>query len=191
MESSINLKARNYINSKVNLPIWKSKMTEEKDDNNIQREIDDIFTNYHKEIEERTAIFRSKLKDKYCKKIFDKLLLEAPLKKQVICPKFRHNEIFKLIEKEMTKPTFELHLKHLEQKGFITKKSETKYKTSYQVNVITEPKVIQIQKTILGKQKLKLTPISKLKKGAFYLPPNLKFEAASKIPTDERLFYKD
>ena len=43
-------------------------MTEEKDDNNIQREIDDIFTNYHKKIKEKTASFRSKLEDKYCKK---------------------------------------------------------------------------------------------------------------------------
>jgi len=70
-----------------------------------------------------------------------------------------------------------------------TKKSKTKYKTAYQINVITEPKVIQVQKTILGKQKLKLTPISKLKKGAFYLPPNLKL--SSDIPPNERLFYKD
>ena len=164
-------------------------MTEEKNDNDIQKEINDIFTNYHKKIKEETANFRSKLKDKYCKKIFDRLLLEAPLKKQVIRPKFRHNEIFNLVEKEMTKPTFELHLKHLIQKGFITKKSKTKYKTSYQINVITDPKVIQVQKTILGKQKLKLTPISKLKKGAFYLPPNLKL--SSDIPPNERLFYKD
>jgi hypothetical protein len=164
-------------------------MTEEKNNKNIQREIDSIFTNYREEIKEKNANFRSKLNDKYCKKIFDKLLLEAPLKKQVFRPKFRYNEIRKLTEKEMTKPTLNLHLKHLEQKGFITKKSKTKYKTSYQINVTTEPKVIQIQKTILGRQKLKLVGISKLKKGVFYLPPNLKL--ASDIPPNERLFFKD
>lgn len=164
-------------------------MTEEKDDNNIQREIDDIFTNYHKEIKERTANFRSKLEDKYCKKIFDKLLLEAPLKKQVVRPKFRHNEIYSLVKTEMSKPTFEKHLKHLEKKGFITKKETTPYKTSYRVNVITEPKVVQIRKTILGKRKLELVGASKLKKGTFYLPPNLKI--SSDIPPNEKLFYKD
>jgi DNA-binding HxlR family transcriptional regulator len=164
-------------------------MTNQNDDSEIQKEIDDIFTNYHKKIKEEKANFRSKLEDKYCKKIFDKLLLEAPLKKQVIRPKFRYNEIRKLTENEMSKPTLDLHLKHLEQNGFITKKSKSPYKTSYQINVITEPKVIQIRKTILGKQELKLVEISKLKKGVFYLPPNLKF--SSNIPPNERLFYKD
>lgn len=164
-------------------------MNEQNDDNKIQREIDDIFTNYHKKIKEKKANFRNNLEDKYCKKIYDRLLSEAPLKKQVIRPKFRYNEIYNLVRTEMTKPTLDLHLKHLEQKGFITKKSKTKYKTSYQINVITEPKVIQIQKTIFGKQKLKLIGISKLRKGTFYLPPNLKL--ASNIPPNERLFYKD
>lgn len=164
-------------------------MTEEKNDNNIRREIDDIFTNYHKKVKEKNASFRSKLEDKYCKKIYDKLISEAPLKKQVIRPRFRYNEIYNLVKTEMTKPTLDLHLKHLEQKGFITKKSKTKYKTSYQINVITEPKVIQVRKTVLGKQKLELVEISKLKKGVFYLPPYLKL--SSNIPPDERLFYKD
>ena len=58
-------------------------MTEEKDNDNIQREIDDIFTNYHEEIKKKQANFRSKLEDKYCRKIFDKLLLEAPLKNKL------------------------------------------------------------------------------------------------------------
>ncbi len=40
-----------------------------------------------------------------------------------------------------------------------------------------------------GKQVLKLIDISKLKKGAFYLPPNLKL--ASNTPQNERLFSKD
>jgi DNA-binding HxlR family transcriptional regulator len=189
-------------------------MKEQKDDNKIPREIDDIFTNYHKKIKEENANFRSKLEDKYCRKIYDKLLSEAPLKKQVIRPKFRYNEIWKLTElkmskptldlhlkhiehnetrkltkHEMSKPTLDLHLKHLEQKGFITKKSKSPYKTSYQINVITEPKVIQIQKTIFGKEKLKLIGISKLKKGTFYLPPYLTLE--SNVPPNERLFYKD
>lgn len=166
-------------------------MTEEKDDNNIQREIEDIFTNYYKEIKERNTNFRNKLEDKYCKKIFDKLLSEAPLKKQVIRPKFRHNEVYNLVKTEMTKPTLELHLKHLEQKGFITKKCKTKYKTAYQVNVITEPKVVQLRKTILGKQELKLVNLSKLKKGVFCLPPNVEFKPISDIPPDKKLFYKD
>lgn len=164
-------------------------MTEEKDDNKIQREIDDIFTNYAEEIKESKALFRSNLEDKYCKKLFDKFLLEAPLKKQVNRPKFKYNEIYNLVKDEMTKPTLNLHLKHLEQKGLITKKSLTKYKTFYQINVTTEPKVVQIQKTIFGKQKLKLIGISKIKKGVFYLPPNLKL--SSDIPPKERLFYKD
>jgi hypothetical protein len=166
-------------------------MTEENNDKEIQREVIDIFTNYHGKIMEENANFRSKLEDKYCKKIYDKLLLEAPLKKQVICPKFRYNEIYNLVKNEMTKPTLNLHLEHLEQKGFITKKSKTKYKTSYQINVITEPKVIQIRKTILGKQKLELIDLSKTKKGVFYLPPNIKLAPVSEIPPNERLHYKD
>jgi hypothetical protein len=191
-------------------------MTEEKDDSNIQREIDDIFTNYYEKIKEKQAAFRNTLEDKYCKKIYDKLISEAPLKKQVIRPKFRYNEIWKLTELEMSKPTLDLHfkhiehneirkltkhemskptldihLKHLEQKRFITKKSKTKYKTSYQLNVKTEPKVIQLQKTILGKQKLKLVDFSKLKKGDFYLPPNLELDTESNISPNKRLFYKD
>lgn len=89
---------------------------------------------------------RLPLEDSYCRTIYDKLSLEAPLKKQVICPKFRYNEICNLVKNDMTKPTLDLHLEHLQHKGFITKKSKTKYKTSYQVNVITEPKVIQIRK---------------------------------------------
>ena len=91
----------------------------------------------------------------------------------------------------MTKPTLNLHLEHLEQKGFITKKSKTKYKTAYQINVTTEPKVIQIRKTILGKQKLELVYLSDIKDGDFYLPPNLKLTPASEIPPNERLHYKD
>lgn len=166
-------------------------MKKQNDENEIQREVDNIFTNYHKKIKEDNANFRKTLEDKYCRKIYDKLLFEAPLKKQVIRPKLRYNEIHKLTEKEMSKPTLDLHLKHLEQKGFITKKSKSPYKTSYQINIITEPKVIQVQKTILGKQKLKLTDISKLKKGTFYLSPNLKLEATKNIPPNERLFYKD
>jgi hypothetical protein len=181
-------------------------MTEQNDDNKIQEEIDDTFTNYFQKIKEKNATFRSNLEDKYCKKIYDKLLLEAPLKKQVIRPKFRYNEIYKLVRTEnkkstlnlhpkqnngMTKPTLNLHLKHLEQKGFITKHSKTKYKTSYQINVITEPKVVQIQKTIFGKKKLKLVDITRLKKGVFYLPPNLKLVPTSEIPLNERLHYKD
>ena len=124
-------------------------MTEEKDDNNIQRAIDDIFTNYYEKTKEKQATFRNKLEDEYCKKIYDKLLTEAPLKKQVIRPKFRYNEIWKLTEvempkppisdlhfkqiehskirklskHEMSKPTLDLHLKHLEQKGLITKEA--------------------------------------------------------------------
>ncbi len=105
-------------------------MNEHNDDNKIQKEIDDIFTNYHKEIKEKTVNFRNNLEDKYCKKIYDKLLSEAPLKKQLIRPKFRYNEIYNLVKTEMTKPTLNLHLEHLEKKGFITKKSLTKYKTS-------------------------------------------------------------
>jgi hypothetical protein len=166
-------------------------MTEENNDKEIQREVDDIFTNYHGKIMEDNANFRSKLEDKYCKKIYDKLLLEAPLKKQVIRPKFRYNEIYNLVKTEMTKPTLNLHLEHLEQKGFITKKSKTKYKTSYQMNVTTEPKVIQIRKTIIGKQKLELVDLSNTKKGVFYLPPNLKLSPASEIPPNARLHYKD
>jgi hypothetical protein len=166
-------------------------MTEENNDKEIKREVDDIFTNYHQEIKEKNANFRKNLEDKYCKKICDKLLLEAPLKKQVIRPKFRYNEIYNLVKTEMTKPTLNLHLEHLEQIGFIIKKSKTKYKTSYQINVITEPKVIQIRKTILGKQKLELIGITNLKKGIFYLPPNLKLAPASEIPPNERLHYKD
>jgi hypothetical protein len=166
-------------------------MTEENNDKEIQREVDDIFTNYHQEIKEKNANFRKNLEDKYCKKIYDRLLLEAPLKKQVIRPKFRYNEIYNLVKTEMTKPTLDLHLEHLQQKGFITKKSKTKYKTSYQINVITEPKVIQIRKTILGKQKLELVDLSNTKKGVIYLPPNLKFVPTSDIPPDKRLHYKD
>jgi DNA-binding transcriptional ArsR family regulator len=192
-------------------------MTEEKDDNKIREKIDDIFTNYYEKTKEKRANFRNKLEDKYCKKIYDKLLTEAHLKKQVIRPKFRYNEIWKLTEieipkptisdlhfkhiehskiskqrkHEMSKPTLDLHLKHLEQKGFITKISKSTYNTAYQINITTEPKVIQIRKTILGKEKLELIGISKLKKGVFYLPPNLKLEPASDIPPKERLFYKD
>jgi len=165
-------------------------MKELNDENKIQNGVNDIFTNYHKKIEEENSNFRN-LEDKYRKKIYDKLLSEAPLKKQVIHPKFKYNEIYNLTKAEMTKPTLGLHLKHLEQKGFITKKSKTKYKTSYQLNVKTEPKVIQLQKTILGKQKLKLIDISKLKKDAFYLPPNLKLDTESNIPPNKRLFSKD
>ena len=91
----------------------------------------------------------------------------------------------------MSKPTLDLHLKHLEQKGSITKISKSPYKTSYQINIITEPKVVQMRKTIFGKQKLKLVEFTKLKKGVFYLPPDLKLEPASKIPPNERLHYKD
>jgi DNA-binding transcriptional ArsR family regulator len=167
-------------------------MTEQNDERKYPKEIEDIFTNYHRQLEEANTAFRSKLKDKYCKKIFDKLLLEAPLKKQFFHPKFRYNEIYNLVEAEMTKPTLDLHLKHLEQTGFITKRSKTKYKTSYQINVITEPKVVQKQKTILGKEKLVLTELSKVKIGrTFYLPPNLKLAPESEIPPDKRLHYKD
>jgi hypothetical protein len=166
-------------------------MTEESNDKEIQREIDDIFTNYHQEIKEKNANFRKNLEDKYCKKIYDKLLSEAPLKKQVNRPKFRYNEIYNLVKTEMTKLTLNLHLEHLEKRGFIIKKSLTKYKTSYQVNVTTEPKVIQIRKTVLGKQKLELVGITNLKKGVFYLPPNLKLGPALDIPPNQRLFYKD
>ena len=166
-------------------------MTEQNEDNGIQRKVDEIFTNYNKESKERKANYRKNLADRYCRIIYDRLLAEAPLKKQVIRPKFRYNEIFKLVKTEMSKPTMEDHLEHLEKKGFISKTSKTKYKTSYQINVITEPKVVQIRKTILGKQKLELIGISKLKKGTFYLPPNLRLEPASKIPPNERLFYKD
>ena len=86
-------------------------MTEEKDDNNIQRVIDDIFTNYYEKTKEKQVTFRNKLEDKYCKKIYDKLLAEAPLKKQVIRPKFKYNEIWKLTELEMPEPPIsDLHL---------------------------------------------------------------------------------
>ena len=166
-------------------------MSEQDNNKEIQKEIDDIFTNYYQEIREKNANFRKNLEDKYCKKIYDKLLLEAPLKKQVIRPKFRYNEIYNLVKTEMTKPTLNLHLEHLEQKRFITKKSKTKYKTSYQINVITEPKVIQRRKTILGKQKLELVDLSNTKNGVFYLPPNLKLAPASEIPPNQRLHYKD
>lgn len=91
----------------------------------------------------------------------------------------------------MSKTTFESHLEHLGQKRFIAKRSKTKYNTSYQINVSNEPKVIQLRRTILGKQKLELVGITKLKKGVFYLPPNLKLAPASDIPPNERLFYKD
>jgi hypothetical protein len=168
-----------------------SEMTKENNDKEIRREIDDIFTNYYEEVKGKNANFRKNLEDKYCKKIYDKLLLEAPFKKQVIRPKFRYSEIYNLVKNEMTKPTLNLHLGHLEQKGFITKKSKTKYKTAYQINVITEPKVIQIRKTILGKQKLELVDLSKTKNGVFYLPPNLKLAPASEMPSNQRLHYKD
>jgi DNA-binding HxlR family transcriptional regulator len=166
-------------------------MKAQSEDNTIQKEIDHIFTTYQKEAKERKANFRNNLEDKYYKKIFDALLKEAPLKKQVIRPKFKYNEIYNLVKDEMTKPTLDLHLKHLEQKGFINKKSLTKYKTFYQVNVTTEPKVIQIRKTIFGKQRLELVGISKTKKGELHFPPNLKLAPASDVPPDERLFYKD
>lgn len=166
-------------------------MKEQSEDNKIQKQIDDIFTNYEKEVKERKANFRKNLDDKYCKIIFDSLLKEAPLKKQVIRPKFKYNEIYNLVKDKMTKPTLNLHLEHLEKKEFIVKKSLTKYKTSYLVNVTTEPKVVQIRKTILGKQKLELVNISKTKKGEIHLPPNLKLAPASDVPPDERLFYKD
>jgi hypothetical protein len=166
-------------------------MKEQTDDKKIQKEIDAIFTNYQEQIKEKKANYRNNLDDKYCKKIYDKLLSESTLKNQLIRPKFKYTEIYKLVKTEMTKPTLNLHLEHLEQKGFITKKSWTKYKTSYQINVTNEPKVIQIRKTILGKQKLELVGITKLKKGVFYLPPYLKLAPPSDIPPNERLFYKD
>jgi DNA-binding HxlR family transcriptional regulator len=166
-------------------------MSKLNDDDKILNEINAIFTNYQHETMEKNANVRNGLKDKYCKKIYDKLLSEAPLKKQVYRPKFRYNEIYNLVKADMTKPTLNDHLKHLEEIGFITKKSLTTYKTSYQVNVTTEPKVVQIRKTIFGKEKLELIGISKLKKGVFYLPPNLVLAPASDIPPKERLHYKD
>jgi hypothetical protein len=166
-------------------------MKEKKYEDIDKKEIDEIFTNYFRENKEERAKFRAKLDDKYCKKIFDGLLSEAPLKKQVIRPKFRYNEIYNLVKAEMTKPTLDLHLGHLEQKGFLKKKSKTKYKTAYQVNVITEPKVVQVRKTLFGKEKLVLVEMSKMKKGIVIFPPNLSLYNPSEMPEDKKLFYKD
>jgi len=139
---------------------------------NKNKNSQDVYDEYHKylkDTEEKNRKYRKELKDKYCKKIYDILFSEAALNNKY---ELKFNEICRLTG--MTRPTLILHLKHLEEKRFITKKVETKYKTSYRTNLKKIIKVCKITKTITGEEKLKLTDITKLKNGdEFFLMESL------------------
>jgi DNA-binding MarR family transcriptional regulator len=127
-----------------------------------------ITNEYHKYLEAlktKNSEYRKGLADQYCKKIYDELFLEVKSNNK---DSFKFSEILKLTK--MTKPTLSLHLKHLEEKRFITKKAETKYKTIYRVNLVKVIKVCRIKKTITGKEKLELTDITKVKIGESFIP---------------------
>jgi DNA-binding HxlR family transcriptional regulator len=135
-------------------------MTESEDKNKNFQDVHDEFHKYLKDREEKNSKYRKELKDKYCRKIYDALFSEVKLNNKY---ELKFNEIYRLTG--MTRPTLILHLKHLEEKGFITKKVQTKYKTSYRINLEKTVKVCKITKTITGKEKLKLIDITKLKNG--------------------------
>lgn len=128
----------------------------------------DITNEYNKFLEalkEKNSKYREALPDDNCKKIYDAVFLDAK-SKNIYTIKF--TELLKLTG--MTRPTLSKHLNHLEEKGFITKKAETKYKTFYKINLIRAIKVCKIKKTITGKEKLELTDITKIRTGDSFIP---------------------
>lgn len=136
------------------------------DDRN--KALQDVYSEYQrfgKEIEEKNSKYREYLGDIHCQKIYDILFSEVNVNNKF---EFRFKELLELTG--MTRPTLNSHLKHLEEKRFLTKNVETKYKTFYRLNLIKIVKVCKIKKSITGKEKLELTDITKLGTGDEFIP---------------------
>jgi hypothetical protein len=140
-------------------------MVESEDRNKALQGVHSEYQRFCKEIEEKKSKYREHLGDIYCQQIYDKLFSEIKLNDKV---DFRFKELLELTA--MTRPTLNLHLKHLEEKKFLTKNVETKYKTFYRLNLIKRVKVCKIKKSIIGKEKLELIDISKLRTGDEFIP---------------------
>ncbi|MCW4009152.1 MAG: hypothetical protein NWF05_00840 [Candidatus Bathyarchaeota archaeon] len=116
-------------------------------------------------------------KDKYCKIIFKKLLSNLETEthsthRYKYKKHFKYNELVKLTETEMSEPTLRKHLKHLQEKGVITKKVKTAYHTSYRFNIELDLLIEIMRKGILSKkEKHMLVTPDKLKKGDEILTP--------------------
>jgi hypothetical protein len=135
------------------------------DRNNALQDVYSEYQRYGKEIEEKNSKYREYLGDIHCQKIYDKLFSEVKLNNKF---EFRFKEL--LVLTGMTRPTLNSHLKHLEEKRFLIKNVQTKYKTFYRLNLKKTIKVCKIKKTITGKEKLELTDISKIKTGDEFIP---------------------
>ena len=143
------------------------------------KNFEDIKKEYHKQLEtidEKNSNYRKELPDEHCKKIYDALFLHLKTKNVNI---LKFKEILNLTG--MTRPTLSLHLKHLEERKFITKEVETRYKTAYRINLTKVIKVCKIKKTITGKEKLELIDLGKLRTGDSFIP----MEPIETIPIGE------
>ena len=147
----------------------------EKKDKNFQ-DISNEYQKFLESIDEKNSEYRKKLADEKCEKIYDALFLEVKENNKII---LKFKEICKLTG--MNHTTLSRHLKHLEEKGFIIKNVETRYKKSYQINLVRVGKVCRIKKTITGKEKLELIDITKLRTGDTFIP----MEPVTQIPRSE------
>jgi DNA-binding transcriptional ArsR family regulator len=146
------------------------------DRNKALQDVSSEYQRYCKEIEEKNSKYREHLGDIHCQKIYDMLFSEVKLNNKF---EFRFKELLELTG--MTRPTLNFHLKHLEEKRFLTKNVETKYKTFYRLNLTKIVKVCKIKKSITGKEKLELIDIRKLRTGDEFIP----MEPVKRIPIRE------
>jgi hypothetical protein len=135
---------------------------------NRPKNFEDITEKYHRfteDLKAKKSKYREALPDDKCRTIYDILFREAETKN---IDTFRFKELCQLTG--MNKVTLGEHLNHLEEKRFLTKKSESKYKTSYKVNLIKNISVCKITKNIFGKEKLELADIRKIGVGDSFIP---------------------
>jgi hypothetical protein len=128
-------------------------------------DIEEEYRDFSESVKAKNSEYREALLDDKCKKIYDILFREVESKNKET---FRFKELCQLTK--MNKMTLGEHLNHLQQKRFLTKKSESKYKTAYKVNLIKNIPVCKIKKSIFGKEKLELTDIRKIGVGDSFIP---------------------
>ncbi|MCW3984046.1 MAG: hypothetical protein NWE96_08625 [Candidatus Bathyarchaeota archaeon] len=140
-------------------------MEEANDRNKALQEVNSKYQRYLKDIEAENCKFRECLQDTPCQQIYDKLFSQAKLNDKV---EFRFKELLELTR--MTRPTLISHLKHLEEKKFLIKNVQTRYKKIYRLNVIKMVAVCKIKKTITRKEKLELINLAQLRTGDIFTP---------------------